>query len=119
MIVQLNEMGVEVLNSYEITKPPLWSVLVMGILAALFIGCALLTWRCMSLNTSWKWIIISFCITIASVVGAGLLAHTVEEDGTGKYVYECTIPEDASFTTIYEHYNVVERRGEIWVLQDK
>lgn len=41
------------------------------------------------------------------------------EEETGRYTYECKISEDAPFVKIYEKYDIIERRGEIWVLQDK
>lgn len=44
---------------------------------------------------------------------------TKEDVPTGRYRYECTIDDDASFVDITEKYVVVEQRGEIWVLEDK
>lgn len=44
---------------------------------------------------------------------------TKEDVPTGRYRYECTIDDDASFVDIAEKYVVVEQRGEIWVLEDK
>lgn len=33
--------------------------------------------------------------------------------------YECLIDSSVSLEDVYEQYTVVERRGEIWVLEDK
>ena len=33
--------------------------------------------------------------------------------------YECTIDSDVSFVELYEKYNVIEQRGDIWVLEEK
>lgn len=33
--------------------------------------------------------------------------------------YECTIDSNVSFVELYEKYNVVEQRGDIWVLEEK
>lgn len=33
--------------------------------------------------------------------------------------YECIIDNSVSINEVYEKYNVIERRGEIWVLEDK
>lgn len=33
--------------------------------------------------------------------------------------YECIIDDSVSINEVYENYNVIERRGEIWVLEDK
>lgn len=46
-----------------------------------------------------------------------ILARTTSP--TGRYRYECLINEDTSIVEIYNQYNIVERRGDIWVLEDK
>lgn len=33
--------------------------------------------------------------------------------------YECTIDSNVSFVELYEKYNVIEQRGDIWVLEEK
>lgn len=33
--------------------------------------------------------------------------------------YECTIDEGTSFSEVTENYDVVGRRGDIWILRDK
>lgn len=33
--------------------------------------------------------------------------------------YECIIDDSVSINEVYENYNVIERRGDIWVLEDK
>ena len=33
--------------------------------------------------------------------------------------YECAIDDTASFIEIMENYDVVDRRGDIWILEDK
>lgn len=38
---------------------------------------------------------------------------------TGRYRYEGLIDEDMSMAEIYDQYNIVEKRGDIWVLEDK
>ena len=42
-----------------------------------------------------------------------------KEVPTDRYRYEVTVGPYVRFTDIYERYDVVERRGEIWVLEDK
>lgn len=38
---------------------------------------------------------------------------------SGRNRYECIIDDSVSINEIYENYNVIERRGKIWVLEDK
>ena len=33
--------------------------------------------------------------------------------------YECIIDDGVSINEVYEKYNVIERRGKIWILEDK
>ena len=38
---------------------------------------------------------------------------------TGRYRYEVTIDDSVNFTDVYERFEVIEQRGDIWVLEDK
>lgn len=41
------------------------------------------------------------------------------KEPTGKYRYEVTIDRTVSFIDMYEKYEIIEQRGNIWVLEDK
>lgn len=56
--------------------------------------------------------LISFLICI-------IQSARTEEVPTDRYRYEVTVGDYVMFTDIYEKYDVIERRGEIWVLEDK
>ena len=62
---------------------------------------------------------ISAVICIVSIILVVSQVLRIEEIPTGRYEYEVTIDESVQFTDIYENYEVVEQRGEIWVLEDK
>ena len=69
-----------------------------------------------------KWDIGSCCTAIICLVALVIcMIQTIrsEDIPTDRYKYEVTIDESVQFTDIYERYEVVERRGEIWVLEDK
>jgi hypothetical protein len=38
---------------------------------------------------------------------------------TGRFRYECTIDETVSMKDVYERFEIIEQRGDIWVLEDK
>ena len=38
---------------------------------------------------------------------------------TNRYRYEVTIDESVTITEIYDNYDVIEQRGDIWILEDK
>lgn len=45
--------------------------------------------------------------------------HNSKKEPTGRYEYEVTLSDDASFTDIIKEYDFVEQRGDIYVLRDK
>lgn len=57
-------------------------------------------------------ILLVVCVAI-SLVG------TLFNKPSGRYQYECLIDDTVPYTEIYDKYDVVERRGSIWVLEDK
>jgi len=65
--------------------------------------------------------VIMCCVILADLVWCYVVYGIVHKEDvpTGCYRYECTIDDDASFTDILEEYDVIEQRGEIWVLEDK
>ena len=104
--------GIHILNSTEITTLPAWCVL----------GCILLAVACIvlfvigiigpiELMTSSLIPLVSAVIILAF----GLTSMV----GTGRYRYEVTIDPSVLFSEIYEKYDVIEQRGEIWVLEEK
>lgn len=38
---------------------------------------------------------------------------------TGRYQYECIIDDSVSLKDITEQYDIIEHRGDIWILEDK
>ena len=57
-----------------------------------------------------------FALFIMSIIGFGSCSH---QEPTGRYRYECTIDESVSMKEVYERYEIIEQRGDIWVLEDK
>lgn len=61
--------------------------------------------------------VILFSVSLLCCVSSGILAKMTHP--TGRYRYECLINEDTSIVEIYNRYNIVKQRGDIWVLEDK
>ena len=57
-------------------------------------------------------------ISISSLVIALVIGILSPKHLTG-YEYEATIDENVSMKEVYERYEIVEQRGDIWVLKDK
>ena len=63
------------------------------------------------------------CIGAAIALGFGvcglIISSIPSEVKSGRYRYEVTIDESVSFNDIYEKYEIIEQRGDIWVLEEK
>lgn len=68
--------------------------------------------------------------SIAVMIGSGItsvlsliiiasIAFVNPEVETGRYKYEVTFDDTLSVEEVYDKYEVIERRGDIWVLEDK
>lgn len=56
-------------------------------------------------------------VMLAFLVGGACYAIRLEP--TGEYKYEVTVEESVSMTEFYERYDVIEQRGEIYVIEKK
>lgn len=57
--------------------------------------------------------------TILCLVGLLAVVGLAPEVPTNRNEYIVTLNDDTSFVEIYEKYEVVERKGDVWILQDK
>ena len=48
-----------------------------------------------------------------------IYVYVEKSKNTGRYKYEATIDENVPFIEVYEKYDVVKQKGNIWVLKDK
>ena len=107
--------GVTILNQEVVMDVPMWSII-------LFVGGLLLALFSVVIASNTK---SELCEKIfGGLAILGLTCFVIifiiqPEVETDRYRYEVTVGPYVRFTDIYEKYNVVERRGEIWVLEDK
>lgn len=50
--------------------------------------------------------------------GPGIIM-TYNEYESGRYKYEVILEDDYPAGDLYDKYNIIEQRGEIWVIEDK
>ena len=60
--------------------------------------------------------IFGLCLLSASGVA---MAYKGVKIPSGRYQYEAVIQDDVSINEVYEHYKVIDRKGKIWILEDK
>lgn len=102
-----------ILNQTEIMQTPLW-LPIAGIVFAV-LGMTLFI---IGLATNKLKIVISSLPILLLTIFICVL-DDVYKAPTGRYRYECTIDSKTSISEIYDNYKVAERRGDLWILEDK
>lgn len=108
-----------VLNTIELTKTAT-TIAVIGVsclfLAVLsFIGAMLTPVEHMNIGVTCIFILI---FSVVGIVVCGSLSDTFTVPN-GEVRYEVLINDDTSFTEVIEKYDIIEQRGEIFVLEEK
>lgn len=109
--------GILILNTTTVSDSASW-VTPVGLLCGVI---AIIAFYFMSTlmndKASLTCVIISVCSFIVAI-GIALLSKShwrVNE----REQYECVIDNDVSIVEVYKNYNVIERRGDIWILEEK
>lgn len=105
--------GITILNKIAVTGVPSW--VLISAAAILIIGLIVFA---ISIIAEWPtWIaIVSTIIVLLIWFICGILNITIK---TGEYQYECIIDDSVPYNKVVENYNIIEQRGDIWVLEDK
>lgn len=109
--------GVTILNTIPVTGLPMWLIIVCIIACVAFVvfDAMIITDVVVFKRKTRKILIVIFTIlAIAAPSLFGCLNNTYE---TGHYYYECVIEDTASFNEIMNTYEIVDQRGDIWVLE--
>lgn len=109
--------GITILNVTEVSEN---STLLLLALIFLIMGAMLNTVNLL-LSTDTKQCVLYGILTVALLVFSiivGFAMNKVKEENAHTQ-YECLIDKSVSIEDVYEKYTVIERRGDIWVLEDK
>lgn len=112
-------LEINVLNTIPIMSNPLWVNILFILSGVLFFTGIFFIWLWVRTGINDKKLNIGL---ILFAIGFILLIVCSIHEGsipTGKYKYEVTIDKDVSFTDLNSKYNIVEQRGDIYVLEDK
>ena len=107
--------GVTILNQYTTFDMPIWVIPVIVVLIICSISSVVLGSIAMdNCNTNVGFALLTICITIiVGIIALPIVFHTES------YEYEAIIDEDVSFTELNERYEIIDQRGEIYILRDK
>lgn len=103
-----------IVNQYPVMAErfPVW-IIFLTILGITICSCIL--FLCLS-NECWSAVIISSYFIVSFCI---LLFLGTEKRETGRNRYECLIDSTTPFVEVGENYDIVEQRGDLWVLEDK
>lgn len=106
-----------VLNTIELTKVS-WIPFAIagGLWASLFITIPLMN----KVKNKFVSGVLFIYTVIATLCGAMLILESEEyQVPSGEYHYEITIDDNTSFAEVIEKYNIIEQRGELFVVEEK
>lgn len=108
--------GITILNTIIVDEYAQW--VLPTVLALGFICIVALV---LMLNSNDKGVIIFGTISLLAMIAMPIIIDTSESHWrtNERNQYECIIDDSVSINEVYENYNVIERRGDIWVLEDK
>ena len=110
--------GITILNQTEVMEPTPLAVKVIVILTIIsLISCIAFFIAYITMVSNVCPVILAF-ISISSLISVLVISILSPKHLTG-YEYEATIDENVSMKEVYERYEIVEQRGDIWVLRDK
>ena len=110
--------GITILNQTEIMEPTPLAVTVIVILMIIAAISCVAFFIAEYIMASITCPVILGFISISSLVTVLVISILSPKHLTG-YKYEVTMDENVSMKEVYERYEIVEQRGDIWVLRDK
>ena len=104
----------EILNQYPVMEPVIspWVFLVLSCFAYLSLFMAILALQ----ERVW---VLGFSLVGLTLVLGGILFYGSAKIESGRNRYECLIDDTVPFVEVVENYDVVSRRGELWILEDR
>lgn len=109
--------GVLILNTTTVSDSASW-VLIIGPLFGI-IAVVAFYFMVVSMNEKVSAVCgITAVITLIIALGIAIFSKTCWRTNE-RNQYECVIDNDVSIVEVYKNYNVIERRGDIWILEDK
>lgn len=111
--------GVTILNTTPVTGLPVWLIIicVIACVALVVFDAMIITDIVVFKRKTRKILIVIF--TILAIAAPSLFGYLNNVYETGRHYYECVIEDTASFNEIMNTYEIVDQRGDIWVLKDK
>lgn len=109
--------GITILN---VTKVSENSTLLLVALILIVIGAIINTVNTLQSDDAKQCILYGiFTVTLLALSIVVRVTMDKDREANAHNQYECLIDKSVSMEDVYEKYTVIERRGDIWVLEDK
>lgn len=105
--------GITILNKIAITGLPAWLTIIWIAITMISLATSVII---LFADGKIKIMLVSGIIAVIMLFTGLILESTIK---TGEYRYECTIDDSVFYNDIVENYEIIEQRGDIWVLEDK
>ena len=108
--------GITILNTIIVDDCEQWvvpTVLALGLICIVALV--------LMLNSNDTGVVIFGTISLLAIIATPIIiiASKTHWRTNERNQYECIIDDSVSINEVYEKYNVIERRGDIWVLEEK
>ena len=114
--------GVHILNKIPILEVLDWlsiAICVCSVVAAMSLTLSIILGMVLDKGKlAFSISMVIFVLTSISILVFGTMTEKCKKQ-TGKYKYECTVDKSVSFEELTDNYEIVDQRGDIWVLKDK
>ena len=110
--------GITILNTTIVDECAQW---VVPTVVAIGVVCIVALVLMLNSDNSGSGVIIFGTISLLAMIAMPIIIDTSQSHWrtNERNQYECIIDDSVSINEVYENYNVIERRGDIWVLEDK
>lgn len=110
--------GITILNTTIVDECAQW---VVPTVVAIGVVCIVALVLMLNSDNSSSGVIIFGTISLLAMIAMSIIIGISESHWrtNERNQYECIIDDSVSINEVYENYNVIERRGDIWVLEDK
>lgn len=109
--------GIEILHQTDIMGPPDWllTAIIVGVPVVwiLFVVC---TRKVKIFDMFIRFMLGGVCAIVYMIAMLCLFGATKP---TGRYRYDVTIDETVNFKEIYDRFDIIDKRGDIYTLEDK
>ena len=111
--------GVTILNTIELTDASFGTVVTLAITGVVFIILLFCMWLTSGSKVDNLLFFLFVVDAIVILVNTAIATYQSENHKTGEIQYEVTIDDSVSMTEFNKKYEIVEQRGDIFVVKER